>query len=61
MGRSSDKMDTSDETLTKRSGPGASSMMGLFEEVGPCEFSSSDRTVPNPYSWAEYANLLFLE
>lgn len=38
-------------------GPGCSSMIGLFQENGPCHFVG-DATEPslNEYSWNEYAN-----
>ncbi|PKK52363.1 hypothetical protein CI102_6816 [Trichoderma harzianum] len=42
-------------------GPGASSLPGLFEEIGPCELTSGLNTTANPYSWANFANLLFLD
>ncbi|EME78965.1 uncharacterized protein MYCFIDRAFT_34326 [Pseudocercospora fijiensis CIRAD86] len=42
-------------------GPGASSLVGLFEEIGPCRMSTLSETLPNPHSWSEYANLLFLD
>lgn len=50
-------------TTCLRSGPAASSMNGLFEEIGPCMFAANDTgtTVIDPYSWANFANLLFLE
>ncbi|KAL1903422.1 hypothetical protein Sste5346_000048 [Sporothrix stenoceras] len=43
-------------------GPGGSSMYGLFEEIGACllnEFNND--TYVNEHSWANYANLLFLD
>lgn len=37
-------------------GPGCSSMIGLFQENGPCHFvNGSDEPSLNPYSWNEYA------
>ncbi|RDW77509.1 hypothetical protein BP6252_05562 [Coleophoma cylindrospora] len=43
-------------------GPGASSMVGLFGEVGPCSLDKDDKsTTPNEDSWANDANLIFLD
>lgn len=43
-------------------GPGGSSMMGLFNELGPCwlDPGASD-TVPNDFAWNNNASLLFLD
>jgi carboxypeptidase C (cathepsin A) len=43
-------------------GPGCASMIGLFEENGPCQFYSGSSTPSlNPYSWNEYANMLYID
>ncbi|KAF8848062.1 alpha/beta-hydrolase [Acephala macrosclerotiorum] len=45
-------------------GPGCSSMIGLFQENGPCTFNGNpNATEPslNPHSWNEYANMLYVD
>ncbi|EKM51716.1 uncharacterized protein PHACADRAFT_150354 [Phanerochaete carnosa HHB-10118-sp] len=42
-------------------GPGGSSSLGLFMELGPCTLKTPDNTTFNPYSWNEYANLFFVD
>lgn len=43
-------------------GPGCSSMVGLFQENGPCHFvgNSSEPSI-NLHSWNEYANMLYVD
>ncbi|KAK7398634.1 hypothetical protein QQX98_011994 [Neonectria punicea] len=43
-------------------GPGCSSMVGLFQENGPCRFVDN-ATEPslNPHSWNEHANMLYVD
>jgi cathepsin A (carboxypeptidase C)/serine carboxypeptidase-like clade 2 len=41
-------------------GPGCSSMAGMFTEIGPYIFDN-ETLIPNPHSWDQSANLLFLE
>ncbi|KAF7938046.1 hypothetical protein EAE99_001718 [Botrytis elliptica] len=47
-------------TLWLNGGPGSDSMIGLFQELGPCNVTANLTTELNPYSFSEYSNLLFL-
>lgn len=45
-------------------GPGCSSSLGLFMELGPCTIvdpSNVNGTKRNPYAWNDKANVIFLE
>ncbi|KNG87294.1 hypothetical protein ANOM_004946 [Aspergillus nomiae NRRL 13137] len=49
-------------TLWMTGGPGYSSMVGLFQEVGPCLINEhGNGTVPNPWSWSRNSSLLFVD
>ncbi|KAK2841667.1 hypothetical protein FQN49_006024, partial [Arthroderma sp. PD_2] len=43
-------------------GPGSSSMIGLFQENGPCMVNDdSNSTTHNPYSWNNKVNMLYID
>ncbi|WYZ34022.1 hypothetical protein EsH8_I_000298 [Colletotrichum jinshuiense] len=48
-------------TVRLDGGPGASSMNGLFLEIGPCTIDARGKVVDNPNSWSTMTNLLFVD
>ncbi|KAF7594750.1 hypothetical protein BBP40_008457 [Aspergillus hancockii] len=49
-------------TLWMTGGPGGSSMIGLFEEVGPCLVNEhGNGTYYNPWGWSKNSSLLFVD
>ncbi|KAF9029458.1 serine carboxypeptidase [Hymenopellis radicata] len=43
-------------------GPGSSSMIGLFQEIGPCRITNDSTSLtPNAYAWNNNANVLFID
>ncbi|EGN97802.1 hypothetical protein SERLA73DRAFT_90909 [Serpula lacrymans var. lacrymans S7.3] len=43
-------------------GPGSSSMLGLFQENGPCRITNDSSSVTlNPYSWNNNANVMYID
>ncbi|KAG2209772.1 hypothetical protein INT47_001920 [Mucor saturninus] len=53
---------TDPTVLWLNGGPGCSSMMGLWMELGPCQVNAyGNDTMRNPYSWNTAANVVFLD
>ncbi|KAF8073380.1 serine carboxypeptidase [Lyophyllum atratum] len=54
--------DTAPLALWFNGGPGSSSMIGLFQEHGPCRIKNDSSSVTlNPYSWNNEANVLYID
>ncbi|KAL1860912.1 hypothetical protein Plec18170_001426 [Paecilomyces lecythidis] len=48
-------------TVWINGGPGSSSMIGLFQENGPCGIDSNGTVYNNPYSWSNASNMLYID
>ncbi|KAK2071509.1 hypothetical protein P8C59_005928 [Phyllachora maydis] len=48
-------------TVWLNGGPGASSMLGLFQEMGPCGIDPNGNPYNNPYSFTNLSNVLFID
>ncbi|KAL9104024.1 MAG: hypothetical protein Q9163_001002 [Psora crenata] len=42
-------------------GPGSSSMIGLFQELGPCGVDSKGNVYNNAFSWSNASNMIFID
>jgi carboxypeptidase C (cathepsin A) len=47
-------------TIRLDRGPGASSMNGLFQEIGPCAVDGKGNVVDDVNSWSNISNMLFI-
>ncbi|KAK7524696.1 Alpha/Beta hydrolase protein [Phyllosticta citriasiana] len=48
-------------TVWINGGPGSSSMIGLFQENGPCCIDQDGNLYSNPYSWNNATNMLYID
>jgi carboxypeptidase C (cathepsin A) len=48
-------------TVWINGGPGSSSMIGLWQENGPCGVDSNGNVYNNPHSWSNASNMIFID
>ncbi|KAG1819078.1 Alpha/Beta hydrolase protein [Suillus subaureus] len=54
--------ETAPFTLWLNGGPACSSMIGLFQENGPCLVNADlNSTILNPYSWNSLSNMIYID
>ncbi|KAG7091367.1 hypothetical protein E1B28_010407 [Marasmius oreades] len=54
--------ETAPFTLWINGGPGCSSMIGLFQEHGPCNVNPDGKTTTlNPFSWNNLSNVIYID
>ncbi|KAI0744981.1 serine carboxypeptidase [Earliella scabrosa] len=53
--------DSDDVIFWTNGGPGGSSAMGLFMEIGPCRVTSANSTERFEYAWNSHANVFFID